>query len=227
MKTPKTKIKALFRDVHAMDLATIRAGLAGRAVRSVYRDLAQVGYMSSFTDRGRFYTLASIPDFDEDGLWFHGGVGFSRVGTLKDTVVALVEKAEAGRTHRELEALVRVRVHNTLLQLVEEARIGRERMDQFYLYVSAQDIRRAEQVARRRAVVAGEAAVALPTELVIAVLVEALRASEGLASAAVVAVRLSARGTAATGEQVTRVYTEYGLVPGKKTAEPPLGPSRS
>ena len=128
MKTPKTKIKALFRDVHAMDLATIRAGLAGRAVRSVYRDLAQVGYMSSFTDRGRFYTLASIPDFDEDGLWFHGGVGFSRVGTLKDTVVA---------------------------------------------------------------------------------------------------VRLSARGTAATGEQVTRVYTEFGLVPGKKTVGPPSGHSQS
>ncbi|MDI7268887.1 MAG: hypothetical protein QME96_12930, partial [Myxococcota bacterium] len=207
--------------------ATIRAALAGRSVRSVYRDLTQLGYMSSFTDRGRFYTLASIPDFDDDGLWFHEGVGFSRVGTLKETVVALVEKAEAGRTHRELEAMVRVRVHNTLLQLVQEARIRRERLEQFYLYVSAQDIRRAEQVARRRTLVAGEAVVALPTEMVIAVLVEALRASEGLASASVVAVRLSARGTAATGEQVTRVYTEYGLVPGKKTEGPPSGHSQS
>ncbi|MBI4865447.1 MAG: hypothetical protein HY816_00705 [Candidatus Wallbacteria bacterium] len=185
---------------------------------SVFRRLQEVGYLSSFTHSGRYYTLTDIPEFDEHGLWFHQGVGFSRIGTLKGTVVDLVEGADAGKTHPELESLVRVRVHNTLLELLRERRIGRERLDRLYLYVSANETRAAEQVDRRHQVVATgvDEAEPLPVELVIAVLVEALHASEGLASGAVVAARLSARGQGVTAEQVEHVYAEFQLVPGKK-----------
>jgi hypothetical protein len=225
--TSYNAIEELMKRRQAVALGDLLRTLRTRSRMTVYRRLRSLGYLTSFTHTGRYYTIAGIPDFDEDGLWFHGGVGFSRVGTLKETVVALVERSEGGRTHGELEALVRVRVHNTLLRLVEEARIGRERLDRLYLYVSAEDVRRAEQIARRRALVSGEVAVALPTELVIEVLVEALHAGEGLASAAVVAARLCARGSAATEVQVAQVYGEFALVPGKKTEEPHSGPSRS
>jgi len=226
MKMPEPQLRSLFQKTRAMDMPSIETAMGGRSMRSLYRDLSALGYLSSFTHKGRFYTLAGIPDFDEHGLWFHQGIGFSRAGTLKDTVAVLVEAAEAGRTHPELEAQVRVRVYNTLLLLVEEARLARERIDRHYLYVSAEAGRRAEQVARRHALLAEVApALALPTELVIAVLVEALQASEGLPPAAVVAARLAARGEAATHEQVRRVYDEFLLVPGKKTVEPPSEPS--
>ena len=185
--------------------------------------LKEVGYLSSFTHSGGYYTLPDIPKFDGHGLWFHNGIGFSRTGTLKGTLVDLVEVADAGRTHPELEALVRVRVHNTLLELLHERKIGRERLERLYLYVSENEIRAAEQVHGRHEVVAATVAMAqpLPTELVIAVLVEVLRASEGLASATVVAARLAARGQAVTVEQVELIYAEFRLVPGKKTEEPP------
>jgi len=70
-------------------------------------------------------------------------VGFSRAGTLKRTTADLVRISEAGRTHPELEQIVRVRVHNTLLDLVEEKEIGRERLGGLTIYVSPDKTRSA------------------------------------------------------------------------------------
>jgi hypothetical protein len=223
MREPEPQLRSLFRKFVAMDMPSILSKMAGRAMRSLYRDLAGIGYLSSYTHAGRYYTLAEIADFDEHGLWFHEGIGFSRSGTLKKTAAVLVETSEAGRTHPELEALVRVRVHNSLLGLVEEKRLVRERIGRRYLYVSADATRGAEQLERRqeRLVAIMPIPAGLPAEVIIAVLVEALHASQGLAAAAVVAARLVARGQDVTAEQVVRVYAEFGLEPGKKTAEPP------
>ena len=48
------------------------------SVPSVRRFLAAVGYYSSYTHNGMWYTLRSIPRFDRDGLWFFSDIGFSR-----------------------------------------------------------------------------------------------------------------------------------------------------
>lgn len=223
MNERQSRLRSLLLKCSTMDMQSMMSGMGGRSMRSLYRDLSKLGYLSSFTHAGRYYTLAGIPNFDDLGLWFHQGVGFSRVGTLKETVATLVEGADAGRTHAELEALARVRVHNTLLGLVEEKRLSRERIGRLYLYASADEARRVGQFERRRALMSelGAGPDALPTEVVIAVLVEALLAGEGLAAGAVVAARLVAKGLDVTPEQVEHVFTEYLLAPGKKTVEPP------
>ena len=99
MKMQEPQLRSLFQKTRAMDMPSIETAMGGRSMRSLYRDLSALGYLSSFTHKGRFYTLAGIPDFDEHGLWFHEGIGFSRAGTLIETVVRLVEASEAGRTH--------------------------------------------------------------------------------------------------------------------------------
>ncbi len=206
-----------------MDMQALRAATGGRSRRSLCRDLRAAGYLSSYSHAGRYYTLADIPRFDSHGLWRHHGVGFSHAGTLKQTVVELVDAAERGLSHSELERLVRVRVHNTLLSLVRESRIGRESMGRVYLYVSVDTIRATDQVERRKA---SAPAKPLPTEVVIAVLVEALQASEVLAASSVVAERLAARAISVTAEQVEQVYAQHELEAEKKTAEPPPPHSR-
>jgi len=50
----------------------------------------------------------------------------SQYGSLKSTVEHIVNDSEAGRTHPELELSLKVRVHNTLLDIVEAGRIGRK-----------------------------------------------------------------------------------------------------
>lgn len=210
------------------DMNTLRDALGGRSRRSIFRDLAKVGYLSSYTNVGRYYTLQDIPKFDEQGLWFHRDIGFSRAGTLKQTVALQVEQTPDGRTHKELQHLLRVRVHNTLLDLMRQGRIGRERLQRVYLYVSADPGRAAEQVAARKELAAALAEMlrVASDEEVVDVLVEALRAAPEIPAPAIVAGRLVARGVRLEPHHVEQVYEEHGLVPGKKTARSSSRPSR-
>jgi hypothetical protein len=205
-----------------MDMQALLGASLGRSRRSLFRDLAQLGYFSSYTHAGRFYTLVDIPVFDQYGLWRYEAIGFSQRGTLRDTLAWRVEQAEAGSTHAELQALLRLQVHNTLLGLVRAGVIRREQVAGIYLYVSSHDERATPQLdARRKLVAEAERPPRLPpVEVVLLVLVEALHASEGLPAAPVVAARLAARREGIAPEDVERVYSHFGLEPGKKTAQP-------
>ena len=228
--TSKQKSKETLRKLatkrSVFDLDALFDALGTRSRMTVFRRLRQVGYLSSFTHGGRFYTLEEIPQFDELGLWFHRDIGFSQAGTLKETVVLQVEKTSEGRTHEELQHLLRVRAHNTLLELLRQGRIGRERLQDVYLYVSADSKRAAEQVAARkklRASLAEMLRVATDEE-VVEVLVEALRAAPEIPTPDTVAVRLVARGVRLEPHHVEQVYEEHGLVPEKKRCGRVRGP---
>jgi hypothetical protein len=214
-------------------LKDLRAVLKTRSRMTVFRRLSTVGYRSSYNHAGRYYTLTDVPEFDEDGLWQHAGVGFSRDGTLKETVVHLVEKAEAGLFHRELQVRLQVRVHNTLADLVEARRIGRERLlgaQGEYLYVGADGARATVQVAHRRLKIeeAAEksqpAAAEIAPSLVIEVLIEVIHGSVVRLDARQVAGHLAARAIVVTEEQVGDIFRRYGVV--KKTAPSPSRRSR-
>jgi hypothetical protein len=223
----KETLRKLVKKRSVFDLDALFDALGTRSRMTVFRRLRQVGYLSSFTHGGRFYTLEDIPQFDELGLWFHRDIGFSQAGTLKETVVLQVEKTPEGRTHEELQHLLRVRAHNTLLELLRRGRIGRERLQGVYLYVSADSRRAAEQVAARkklRASLAEMLRVATDEE-VVEVLVEALKEGPEIPTPERVARRLVARGIRLEPHHVAQVYEEHGLVPGKKTAR--LGSRRS
>jgi hypothetical protein len=204
------------------DLDVLFDALGTRSRMSVFRRLREVGYLSSYTHTGRYYTLADIPEFDDFGLWRHQGIGFSRFGTLKATIARRVEDADTGCTHAELEALLRVRLYNTLLHLVHAGEVHREVVGGRYVYVSVEDERAGRQLDARRQQAAEAAQLSRlpPDDVVLLVVVEALHASDGLPAAPVVAARLTARGENVTAAQVAQVYEHFGLEPGKKTAAP-------
>lgn len=210
----------LFQKQRVADLEQLYATIHTRSRMTVFRRLSRIGYYSSYSHTGRFYTLKRVPEFDADGLWQHEGVGFSAAGTLKQTVVGLVEKAEDGRLHRELQARLGVRVQNTLADLVGHGQLGRDQFEGEYLYVSAQAERAAMQVARRREKRAGVIPAASPVEveapLVLEILVEVIHGAGVEADAAVVAGRMAARGVSVSVAQVAEVLRRYGV--GKKTA---------
>ena len=49
---------------------------------SVFRKLRELAYSSSYSHRGKYYTLDEIARFDAMGLWSFRSVWFSRHGTL-------------------------------------------------------------------------------------------------------------------------------------------------
>lgn len=226
--TREARIEGLLRRREVADMVTIQAEVGPRSRRSVFRDLKRLGYLTSFTHRGCFYTLRDIPRFDHDGLWFHEDVGFSRFGTLKRTVAHLVPEAPGGRTHGELGALLRVRAHNTLLDLVRGQALGRRAVEELgeFVYVSPSPTQADQQMAHRLESLQGSEVPALPPpETVLAILAEALRASRVGVTPDQLARRLCARGMAVSREEVERVFEHYNLLGGKKNRLLPPRPS--
>jgi hypothetical protein len=214
------QLRSLFRKTPVMPMPDLERAVAPRSRRSLFRDLSALGYLSSYTHTGRYYTLASVPVFDVDGLWRFEGAGFSRDGTLKATVQRMVTTCEAGRTQRELQLRLGVRVHNPLLELVQGKKLGRQAIEDEYVYVAADRKRAAAQLERRLALaVVSEAATPGPA-LEVEVLLEVIHGvSVAPPDAATLASRLGARGIRASFAEVTEVLERHGL---KKTP-----PSRS
>ena len=89
----RDRLLKLLRRRRVVALRDLFEALGTRSRMTVFRRLREVGYRTSFTHRGQYYRLAELPEFDECGLWFHGDVGFSRSGTLKETIAVQVEQA--------------------------------------------------------------------------------------------------------------------------------------
>ena len=217
MLSKTAALRRLFRRRPVVDLGVLCRTLKTDSRMTVFRRLKEVGYVSSYTHAGRYYTLLEIPQFDDHGVWLHQGVGFSRAGTLKGTVVKLVEEADAGKTPTEMEQLLRVRVRNTLVTLVREAKIGREPIERGYVYVNSEPKRAATQISTRRQQLAPKReALPLTPATIIEILVETIQIGKTRIAPRDVAKRLTARGIAVATGQVWEVFVRYGLEPEKK-----------
>ena len=181
------------------------------STRTVFRLLKKAGYHSSYSHAGRYYTLVGIPRFDAFGLWHHDDVGFSAHGTLRATLVSLIDGSEAGRTHKELAAILGLRVHDTLRALVHERLVARHDSDAGYVYMSVKRAVAKPQIAKRREVSTPSQAlpVALDAARVIEVLLFVIQKPR--ADAAEVAAGLEARGIVITDAQVEEVFRRYQL----------------
>ena len=123
---------------------------------TVFRKLKVVSARTSYSHRGRYYTLDEIAEFDQLGLWSFESVRFSRYGNLLATAEALVKDSAAGLYVGELEQLIHVNVKDALRKLVRDDRLRRERLGGRYLYCGS-DLRSSKrQLGQRRAVIERE-----------------------------------------------------------------------
>jgi hypothetical protein len=186
-----------------------------------------MGYLTSCSHAGRYYTLEDLPDFDEDGLWRHGGALFSKYRTLRETIVRLVEGSPAGRTHAELQERLRLRVQDTLRDLTEARRIDRTQLERLYVYVSIERATARRQLDARRdalaRVPAPEVSPALAT--VVEILLELVHGAGAWMEPGALARRLGARGITVSPEQVDRVYRDHGIVKKGAPSRSPSSPS--
>ena len=141
----------LFQRLRALTMPEMKAALGTRVDMTVFRKLATVGYLTSYSHRGSYYTLKSIPRFDAQGIWLARGAWFSRHGTLLQAAEAAVQEAPAGYVASELEALLHVPVKEVLLQLARAGRIDRCDFHGLYLYTAKDRLRRRAQRAARQA----------------------------------------------------------------------------
>jgi len=129
----------------------LRSSLKTNVGLTVLRKLKQLGYITSYSNQGRYYSLERLAEFDENGLWEVGPVRFSKHGTLVATATVFVTASEFGYYSKELESLLKVGTSETLLRLVKIKRLSREKLFGRYLYCSPDSNERKRQIANRRA----------------------------------------------------------------------------
>lgn len=139
-----------FQEKKIATMAELKQALGTEVDVTVFRKLKPLGYRSSYSHRGRYYTLERIARFDEHGLWACRGVHFSRHGTLIRTAEALIHSSERGCFASELEQVLQVRVKDPLRKLSHEGRVAREPLAGRYLYCSPDPKRRQQQLLARR-----------------------------------------------------------------------------
>ena len=139
-----------FFDAHKIaTLDQLKAAIGNPARATLFRKLAQLEYVSSYSHRGKFYTLLSIARFTKPGLWSCRSVWFSRFGNLLQTAEALVTQSEAGYSAAELKQVLHVKTKHALTQLVRCQRLARKKIDAVYVYLSAQSaVARKQEKAR-------------------------------------------------------------------------------
>jgi len=117
---------------------------------TVFRKLRVLDYLSSYSHRGRYYTLRGLAQFGPDGLWSHEGVWFSRYGTLLGTAETWVTQAPAGYVAEDLARLLHVDVHEPLRTLSTQGRLRRSDLAGVYLYTAGDLARHRRQLQARR-----------------------------------------------------------------------------
>lgn len=157
-------------------LEELKRALRTPSTMTVFRQLKTLGYRTSYSHRGKYYTLADHPRFDEQGLWSYRAACFSRDGNLLATTRRFVEEADTGLTAGELQAVLRVEVQEPLLGLYRRERIDRQELGGVYVYFSREPGRGWEQRLRREVrptaweMQESPLAVELPAELKAAIL---------------------------------------------------------
>jgi hypothetical protein len=185
------------------------------SIPSVRRFLAEVGYCSSFTHNGGWYTLRSIPRFSQDGLWFYSDIGFSRAGSLTNTLVDLTARSVAGMTAEQLGAKLRRRCHSVLVHLFRQGRLQRQKIGHSHVYLAVDP----DIASIQRQTVESLSAVHLPAEIAVLILVEFIRnpdlSFEQLAKAI-------SRKTSVTVKavQIENLFDQHGLKKTIRTAAP-------
>lgn len=121
-------LRCLLRKEKIATMAELKGVLGTTADATVFRKLQALGYHSSYSHRGRYYTLEEFARFDALGLWSFRAVWFSRFGTLVSTAEELVRAAEAGYDAEEAEAVLHVEARGALLELARRGRLAREQV---------------------------------------------------------------------------------------------------
>jgi len=133
-------------------LGELKQALGTSVDITVFRKLKPLDYLTSYSHRGRYYTLREIAPFDDKGLWSQADVWFARFGTLLATAEAFINRSPRGYFADELARALHVAVQDALHQLAQQDRVSRQIVSGRYLYTAVDRTLQRGQLLTRRAV---------------------------------------------------------------------------
>lgn len=211
---PSQRLSTLFLEQPCWMIEPLAAELR-YSIPSVRRFLAEVGYYSSFTHIGSWYTLCSIPRFGRDGLWFYRDIGFSRAGSLTNTLVDLITGSAAGMTAEQLGAKLRCKCHSVLVQMWRQGRLQREKIGRSHVYLAIDP----DIAAVQRQTKESLSVIQLPGEIAVLILVEFIRHPDSSFEQLATAISRE-KSVTVEAAQIERLFDQHGLKKTIRTAAP-------
>jgi len=105
---------------------------------------------TSINRNGMFYTLPSVPEFDQNGLWRFQDVFFSAHGNLKRTAIRLVQRSARGLDSHEISTLVGLPAGSSYLSRLRDLPdLSREWRGGRWVYLAGEDAARKKQLEER------------------------------------------------------------------------------
>ena len=129
-------INKYFNRVKIATLRQVKKKLNTNIDKTVQRYLKKLCFFTSYSHKGKYYTHQRIADFNKNGLWTYKGIHFSIHGKLINTVELMIEISEKGYCSNELYKLLHVNVNDTLLKLVNNKKLVREKIENRFYYFS-------------------------------------------------------------------------------------------
>ncbi len=200
------KARKTFRRRKILTLGEV-AEVIHSSIHTARRRLKEWQAHTSYNQNGRYYALPGVPEFDGEGLWRWHGVFFSQHGNLKQTVVELIRRSQAGLDAAEMRSLLGLDSRSFLSAFADHPQIVREKTQGRYVYYCADRPVCAEQRQCRGAMCA-KGRQPTPHEA-IAILVEKIK-HPGLGNKAL-SRRLRKQKLRAGPETIENLFVRHGL----------------
>jgi hypothetical protein len=208
------KTKALFFKNKVLDMRQLQKAIQTHSRRTVLRYLNELHCFTSYTHTRRYYALSEVVQFDENGFWHYGDIGFSSHGTLMDTLQHVITTSESGKTNSELSKLFQVRVQNSLQRLLKPKKITVASAEKPMLYISSDPSIGQQQIEKRQKAAVGKK---LPLWIIAEILIACVHTLSASPNMEDVMKWLKKMGSTITKEQVKQVFEEEHLE--KKTPD--------
>src|ERR1700736_881053 len=144
------ELRSLLMRTKIATLDELKQALGTSVDVTVFRKMKPLDYLTSYSHRGRYYTLRDIARFDEKGLWSPATVWFSQLGTLLSTAAAIAYRSPRGYFAVELAGVLHVDVQDALHQLAQQRRVTRQTVSGLYLYTAIDRTIQQSQLLTRR-----------------------------------------------------------------------------
>ena len=100
------------------------------------RDLHQINCITSYTHQGRFVTLNDIPVYNDFGIWFYQGIGFTKYRNSLDLIIQLINSSKEGFTREQLQEILKIQIFQQIQTLLNRHELHRVKVGKKYVYIS-------------------------------------------------------------------------------------------
>jgi len=176
---------------------------------SIRRFLKVIGYYSSFTHNSKWYTLRSIPSFDNNGIWFYQDIGFCKHGNLNQAIGCFIDKSFQGLTAKDLFNILSVPCHPVLNQMYKKKKIDRFNTSKGFVYLSVSEGKKQLQLKRLQVLTPPKKIERLNPQTAVYVLVEFIKNPK--ASFFELSIAANKKAVKASPQAVAQLFKDYDL----------------